>query len=354
MNFTQTHTGSRYLLVALGFTLMSHVQDALAKENHVKVDSVTQSPVVATETINGTVYSHSHNIITAGISAQLEWIIEPGEFVAKGDTVATLDVLPLQLKKREQQAQIKRGQINSKYLQSELQRLEKLRKTSATSQLELDRIRSQSELAKAELEINQIKLEQIQDQIQRAQIKAPFDGTITQRFKRSGEDINRSDKLLKILDTQNLEARLQVPVKYINFVAKGDYLAVEHNGISIEAQISAKILSADPLSQSFEVRLTLPEPMTHQWTSGQLVKIKVPVEDKRTQLTVSRDALLLRQNGTYVVKVDEQNTAHRLLVKVGKGNHERVAIEGDLSSGDRVAVRGAERLSDGQTVTIVN
>ncbi len=53
-----------------------------------------------------------------------------------------------------------------------------------------------------------------------------------------------------------------------------------------------------------------------------------------------------------MVKVDAENKAHRLLVKVGKGTFDRVTIEGDLQQGDKIAIRGAERLKEGQSVVV--
>jgi len=37
---------------------------------------------------------------------------------------------------------------------------------------------------------------------------------------------------------------------------------------------------------------------------------------------------------------------------VGKGTIDRVSIQGDLQGGDKVAIRGAERLKEGQSVVV--
>lgn len=51
-----------------------------------------------------------------------------------------------------------------------------------------------------------------------------------------------------------------------------------------------------------------------------------------------------------MVKIDNDNKVHRLPVVVGNGTFERVSIEGNLKHGDNVAIRGAERLNEGQKV----
>lgn len=318
----------------------------------VQVDTVTEVSLAATADLMGTLHSRSFVSITAGVNGRLEWLQEPGTMVKKGDVLAKMDLLPLQLKQAEQKAQIKRASINSQYFKNELQRLQKLKATNSTSQFQLDQTKSQFDLAKTDSEIATLKLQQIEDELKRATVKAPFDGVVTERVVRAGTDINRSDILLKLLDTENLEVRLFVPVKYLAYVRKGLALDLSAIGHSISTEITSVIPSTDPLSQTFEVRIQIPEHLNEFWTAGQLVKVTVPVQHAHPSLTVHRDALILRKEGTFVVKIGAENKVHRLLVKVGNGTFERVTISGDLQSGDKVAIRGAERLKDGQQVVV--
>ncbi|RHW76625.1 efflux RND transporter periplasmic adaptor subunit [Colwellia sp. RSH04] len=318
----------------------------------VKVDTVQNQVLASTTDLNATLYSRSHIPITAGVSGKLERIAEPGEYVDKGGLLVSLDLVPLQLRQAEQQAQIKREQINLAYLKKELSRLEQLSLTKATSQFQLDQTRSKYELASADLDIAQLKLKQVDDQLSRAVLKAPFAGVVTERIVRAGADVNRGDVLLKLLDTQNLEARLYIPIKYLAYVNKGDELRMSASDKSVFGVVFAKIPRADPRSQTFEVRLSIPQSLNNFWAAGQLVRVTVPTQAAKKGLTVHRDALILRKDGTYVVKIDAQNKVTRLLVKVGQGDKERVTINGELEHGDKVAIRGAERLSDGETVVV--
>jgi RND family efflux transporter MFP subunit len=318
----------------------------------VEIDTVTEMSLAATADLMGTVHSRSYVNITASVNGRLEWLQEPGVMVVKGDVLAKMDLLPLQLKQAEQKAQIKRASINSQYFNNELKRLQKLKKTNSTSQFQLDQTKSQFELAQADSEIANFKLQQIEDQLQRATVKAPFDGVVTERVVRAGTDISRSDVLLKLLDTEHLEVRLYVPVKYLAYVRKGLELNLQAIGQKISTQVTTVIPSTDPRSQTFEVRIKIPEHLNEFWTAGQLVKVTVPIQGAHPSLTIHRDALILRKDGTFVIKIDDENKVHRLLVKVGKGTVERVTIEGELQHGDKVAIRGAERLKDGQSVIV--
>ena len=318
----------------------------------VKVDPVKVMDLSATTDLMATIHSRAYVPVTAGVNGRIEWLAEPGSMVQEGDVLVKMDLLPLKLMQLEQQAQLKRAKINVNYLQNEVQRLQKLKKSNSASQFQLDQSQSQYDLAKTDIEIADLKLQQINDQIQRANVTAPFSGVITERIVRAGTDVNRSDSLLKLLDTEHLEVRLFVPIKYLAFIRKGHSLNISASGQMINAKISALIPSADAKSQTFEVRINIPTHLNESWAAGQLVKVTVPIQATKNTLTVHRDALILRKDGTYVVKIDIDNKAHRLPVIVQNGTFDRVSIKGDLKAGDNVAIRGAERLNEGQQVVV--
>lgn len=345
-------------LIAMNFMQVSFSADSIEKieakvvEKPVKVASVLNMPLAAKTELNATLYSRSHIPITASLNARVDYLVEPGDSVVQGDKLAGMDLLPIQLRQAEQKAQISRAKINVAYIKNELSRLQELSNTQAVSQFTLDQMRSEHDLAAADLEIAKLKLAQINEQLSRAIITAPFAGIITERLIRVGSEVNRGDILLKLLDTEHLEARLYIPIKYLAFINKGDKLSLSASDQKTLAAVTAKIPRADPRSQTFEVRLNIPKALNKHWAAGQLVSVSVPTQKATASLTVPRDALILRKSGSYVIKVNTDNTVSRLAVVVGKGNKERVAITGSLKHGDNVAIRGAERLADGDKVVI--
>lgn len=343
---------SRLLPIALlaGLAMPAFAQQPASP---VRTEEVKQTLFTPTVDIVGTVHSRHNVQLTAGVDGRLDWVVEPGTMLNKGDVVARIDQLPLQLQQAEQQAEIKRAQINQQYLKRELARLAELRKTNVASVFEYDQTKSQYELAGTELEIARLRLKQIEDQLQRASVKAPFDGVITERLREAGADVNRSEILVRMLDTENLEGRVFVPVKYLPFVRSARQVDVSSDNATFTADVKAIIPAADTRSQSFELRVTLPPQSNTLWAAGQLIKASLPVQAPREMLTVHRDALILRRDGTYVVVIDKDNKAHRRRVRVGEGQDEWVSVTADtLNPGDRVATRGAERLQDGQEVIV--
>jgi multidrug efflux pump subunit AcrA (membrane-fusion protein) len=69
-------------------------------------------------------------------------------------------------------------------------------------------------------------------------------------------------------------------------------------------------------------------------------------------LAVSRDALVLREDTTYVFRLAKDNTVARIAVETGTEDGPLVEIKGDIQAGDRVVTRGAERLEDGEAIQV--
>ena len=70
-------------------------------------------------------------------------------------------------------------------------------------------------------------------------------------------------------------------------------------------------------------------------------------------IAVPRDALVLRHNGSFVFRVNDENIAEQIAVEIGDSAGDLVAVTGPLEAGDRVAIRGAENLQEGASVKIM-
>jgi len=63
--------------------------------------------------------------------------------------------------------------------------------------------------------------------------------------------------------------------------------------------------------------------------------------------------LVLRKNGSFVFRINDGNVAEQIAVEVGDSSGELIAVTGQLEDGDSVAIRGAENLSEGDSVKIM-
>ncbi len=335
----------------LGLSLVDRQAHADDDPTPITVTEVISADVTPSVPAAGTVYSRNEAQITAGMAGRLEWLADAGDFVEQGAPVAAFDCEMLGLQRERQLAEAERAAINARTLASEVRRLEAVRDSSVIAEIQLDRTAADRDLARSDLRIAQIAIKETDGQLARCVVRAPFSGVVTQRLRNAGEDVERSTVLAAMTDTMNLEVRASVPIRFLPRMRTGDMAEVRMNQLHLEARISRIVPAANSQSQTFEVRLDLPADAQHVVAAGQLVSTSLPLAPS-AGLTVPRDSVVLREDGAFVMRINDEAKAERVAVEVREASGNDVAVHGALRSGDRVAVRGAEALDDGELVAV--
>ena len=86
---------------------------------------------------------------------------------------------------------------------------------------------------------------------------------------------------------------------------------------------------------------------------GNTVQVVLPLGTPQRRLSVPRDALIIRADGLFVFRVTPDLTAERVEVKSGTADGDWIAVDGKLSAGDTVVVRGGELLRGSEKVQVV-
>ena len=321
----------------------------------VQVASVERTEIAPTIAVPGTVYSRNDVQVTAGVSGQLLGVAEPGTIVREGEPVANIDRRALLLQRAEQEALLERAEINIRQLESQLRRQRELQGSSLVSEFELEQTEANRDLAVADARIIKVRIRQIDDQVRRTEVLAPFTGIVISRAYRGGEDVARGEVLAQLTDITNMEVRAFVPLKHLQRTVVGDTISVFAANTLYEGKIRALVPTGDVRSQTFEAHIDLPLTAAGDWTVGQLVSVAVPIRTRESVLAVPRDALVLRHNGQFVFRINDDNNAEQVAVELGDSSGDLIAVSGALREGDRVAIRGAENLRDGMpTKTLVS
>ena len=319
----------------------------------VQVAEVSRTELAPTIAVPGTIFSRNEMQVTAGVAGQLTMVAEPGTIVEKGQAIASIDKSTLLLQRAEQEALLARAEINIRQLNSQLGRQSELQGQSLVSEFELEQTEANRDLALSDANITKVRIRQIDDLIRRADVRAPFTGVVISRQHRAGEDVARGEVLAQITDLLNLEVRAFVPLKHLPRTNVGQSLDVFATDEYHVGSIRSLVPTGDVRSQTFEARIDLPPGAIGSWTVGQLVSVAIPIRAKALELTVPRDALVLRRNGSFVFRINEENKAEQIEVQIGDSSGTLIAVSGPLSEGERVAIRGAENLSEGADVKIL-
>ncbi len=298
--------------------------------------------------VPGTIVSRYDSRLASELSAKLEWIAEVGTVVKKGQTVARLEDLTFELQEMEAQSRVEREQARVQYMVSEKQRLEKLAENNLSARSQLDQVTSDLAVAESEEKIARAQLGLAKVAMHITQIRAPFDGVVTERLRNIGERLNVADEVIRIVDPNSLEVVARAPLNTVNFIAKGAVLELYNDFRSDSASVRTIVPFGNPQSHMFEVRLDVDPQL---WTVGESVRLAMPTAAVKQVLAVPRDALILRREGASVFKIKADMTVEQVNVVTGLGDGAYIEVIGELSADDRVVTRGAERLDTGMAVS---
>jgi RND family efflux transporter MFP subunit len=323
-------------------------QDAGQPPAPVTVAPVVKGSTATTVSATGTVVSRNDARLAAEVAGRLDWVAEPGAKVAKGAPLARVDARALELQLKENDAQISRLGANADLLDTQLARLTAL-PDGIASKSQIDEASARLSMARHELDQARATRESTAHSIARATIRAPFSGHVAERIRQLGEFVAAGTEVLRLTDTENVEVVARAPVAEAGHLAIGQAVTVHGAAQEKPSKIRAIVPVGDERSRMIEVRIAM---SGKGWPIGSAVRVDLPAARQAAGLLVPRDAVIVRADGAHVFRVGKGSVAERVAVRVGSGDKERVEVTGQLAAGDRVIVRGGERLRSGQPVRV--
>ena len=306
---------------------------------------------LAPETIvPGTVVSRSDAKLAAEVTGRLLDVADVGTNVSRGDEIAKIEDTVISLRKDELEAEVERAEARLKYLESEEGRYVQLAKSNLAAATKLEETRSDRDVSRGDLRVAKSRLAQVEDQMGRTSIKAPFDGIVVERLMMPGERVDVGKNVVRMVDQQHLEVIARAPLEYYSFVRPGQQLKLRTGSIVTSGTVRTVVAVGSENTHQFEVRLDIEN---NRFPVGQTLRVSVPTSNAREALVVPRDALVLRPEGITLFLVDDNKKASQLTVTTGIDAGDQIEVFGDLKDGDTVIIRGNERLRPGQTVSIM-
>ena len=365
----------------------------------------------------------------------MSWNVDAGQRVKEGAVLAKLRTRAVELQLAQAQAELKSRQASlaelkagarpgeiaaarasekaaaaaAEFAETNFLRTEKLMRQSGASKLEYDQARRQRDeskqqlinaqsttqllvdgpraerivAAEASVELQQQIVAEIQDRIERSQIRAPFDGVVVTELTEAGNWLGAGDAVAEIVALNPIEIRVFVPERYINRVHVGESCEVAvraAEGGSWIGKIRYVVPQAEQPARTFPVIVEVENTQIdasnkgdhslrrYAISAGMLANVKLPIGSPVAKWVIHKDALRLGGATPAVIVVEDVDnervgTARRVAVHVVGTTENRVAIEPtDVDSvtgqtfdvGATIVTRGNESLVDGQKVRILS
>ena len=184
-------------------------------------------------------------------------------------------------------------------------------------------------------------------------IVAPFKGILGKREIAQGV-LGTESFILTLDDTTSILLNIKVPEIYLNILKPG--LSAEVKSDSFEKKFYGTIESVssrvDPSTRSVLASIIV-ENKDLKLIPGMLLDIKI-IYDKKEQLGIPENSLLIQGEAAFVYKGLEDNTVNKIKVKIGKRNFGKVSIIDGLSLGDKIVTEGISKVRDKIKIKILN
>jgi len=261
--------------------------------------------------------------------------IDIGDAVKKGDILAFLDP-------SEMQANLNQAQARFDLAEQALKRFQDLKSKGFISNQELDRANSEFLIAKAQVDLYSVKLEQ-------TYIRAPFDGYIQNRFLDSGTVISPGVPILEIIDSSFVEAHVSVPSNVIEGLMEGEsysfLIGMEIFPATLKRYTKMSGQGSDNRLCIFEFN-TFISPGSVSYLQLRQKKIKTGAWVPLKSLSQGTQGLW----NLYTVSKDnnEQYKVAKEIVELIHVEGDNAYISGTISTGDMVVSGGAEKVIENE------
>ena len=282
----------------------------------------------------------------AGILAKV--YVKEGQYVKKGQILAKIDDGGLS----QQLAQL---QIQTNLAKTTFERQDRLWKQNIGSEMQYLQ-------AKSNFEVQQQMVNQIQIQLDKTIVKAPFSGTIDDIISEQGSVVAPGQsQLMRIVNLDNMYIETNVPESNILTVVKNKTVIVEFPvlGKTIHAKIRQASNYINPANRTFKVEIAVPN-KDKSIKPNLTVKLKINDYTNKKALLIPQSIVSENSKGEQYIYViidkQEDNIAvvKKAIIQTGKTQGDVIEVLSGIENGTEVINEGARRVEEGQTVQVEN
>ena len=324
------------------------------------LDTTKKVPLITTFTANHEVFNH-YLELQGNVSTKNVLVIYPeyngvltnvyvkeGQKVSKGQLLAKIDDGGLS----QQLAQLK---IQSDLAKTTFDRQERLWNQKIGSEIQYLQ-------AKSNYEAQAQAVSQLQQQVGKTLVRAPFSGTIDDIITEQGSVVGAGQsQLMRIVNLDDMYIETDVPENYISNVTENKNVIVEIPvlGKTLDAKIRQAGNFINPANRTFKIEVAVPN-KDKNIKPNLTAKLKINDYTNKEALLIPQSIISENAEGEqyiYVVKNKNNNNegvAERIIIETGKTQGDVIEVLSGIKDGSEIIQEGARSVKDGQTVKVIN
>ncbi len=272
--------------------------------------------------------------------------VKEGQKVSKGQTLAKIDDGGLS----QQVAQL---QIQADLAKTTFERQERLWNQKIGSEIQYLQ-------AKSNYEAQQKAVNQLQQQIGKTYVRAPFSGTIDDVITEQGSVVAPGQsELFRIVNLKDMYIETDVPESYISSITNGKDVKVEFPilGTEMDAKVRQAGSFINPANRTFKIEVAVPN-KDNKIKPNLTAKLKINDYTNEKAILIPQSIISENAEGkqyVYTVTDKEENKgkAKRVFIETGKTQGDYIEVLSGLENGNEIVEEGARSVKDGQEVKIL-
>jgi RND family efflux transporter MFP subunit len=367
-----------FLVVGIANFLHSRAlrHEAMAAENTPRtVDVVTAAAVGAGQHFSLPAQTEAWN--TSTIYARVDgyvgkWLVDIGDSVKQGQVLATIETPDLDAQLNAARAQLKASsaQILVRRAEAEFARTtyERWRDSpkGVVSEQEREEKRAAFDSANAQLKaseaqeaLDQAKVDQYQALYQFKEVRAPFNGTITQRLIDIGNLVTAGSTtsttpLYVVTQNDPMRVMIDVPQSAAGELMRGQLpvtvTAGNDGALRYEGKVVRTSESINVQARTLRVEVDIPN-AANKWVPGMYVNASFDLP-ARGQVQVPPATLLFRASGPQVAMIDSQGRVVFHPVTIARDDGATVELGSGVKPGDKLILNLSSQITAGDPVQI--
>jgi len=315
---------------------------------------VGQSGLIGGAVINGAIQPARRADLRAEVAAVvLQVAKDNGERVRAGDLIIRLDPTSIRDGLTSAEEALRAAQQSFEQTERVLARQRTLNQQGMISMQGLEDAEVRRNAAQSELAAAKARMVTARQQVSRTEVRAPFDGVVSERKISVGDTVQVGRELIKVIDPTSMRFEGQVSADRLGELKLGQPVAFRINGFG-DAEFRGKLARIDAAANATTRQVELIAEFNDRAKAPQVAGLYAEgrVESTDRKALVLNEGSVQRQGDSAFVWKVAGNQLKKVPVTLGERDERRgeVVIASGLALGDEVLRSPSGNLADGAPV----
>jgi RND family efflux transporter MFP subunit len=269
-------------------------------------------------------------------------LVKEGDRIHAGQLLATLDLTEIN-------TQMQQAQLALEKTQRDYQRVQHLYADSVATLEQLQNAKTALDLATQQA--GAVKFNQ-----NYSEIRATHDGDVLRKLANPGQVVNAGSPIIQVNGNSDWYLRVGLSDKQWAQIKIGDKAHIETGalpGKTLRGTITKKSEGVDPATGTFTVDIRVEDPKG--LAEGLFGKGVIETMETQGSVAIPYQALLDGDGSSgYVFVTDDGHTAHKIKVRLGGMEKDKILITDGLGQEGYLIISGSAYLNDGSPIHIKN